>query len=106
MDSQNISIVVPVYDEEGSVEALRQEIREIADEHQWHVEIVFVDDGSHDAGWSKIVAMAGSDPAVGGIRFQTNAGKAAALMAGFAAARGDIVFMMDAYSSQSPFVLN
>lgn len=95
MNSRLISIVVPVCNEEESLERLAHEIREVASSNHWNVEIVFVDDGSRDAGWSKIVAMAHRDTSIGGIRFKTNAGKAAALMAGFAVARGDLVFTMD-----------
>jgi glycosyltransferase involved in cell wall biosynthesis len=97
-----ISIVVPVYNEEGNVEALLREIRAVADNRQWNVEVIFVDDGSRDDSWARIRALAAADSAVGGIRFQTNAGKAAALMAGFAAARGDVVFMMDADLQDPP----
>lgn len=102
MDSRLISVVVPVYNEEGSVEALLREIRQVAQRQSWSVEVVFIDDGSRDASWTKIRALAAADPDVGGIRFRRNAGKAAALMAGFAAVRGDIVFMMDADLQDPP----
>lgn len=102
MDSRLISIVVPVFNEEGSLETLLREIHEVADRRHWNVEIVFVDDGSRDGSWARIQALAAADPAVGGIRFRKNAGKAAALMAGFAAVRGDVVFMMDADLQDPP----
>lgn len=97
-----ISIVVPVYDEADSIETLAGEIREVATEHGLEVEVVFVDDGSRDASWSKIVGLAEADRSIGGLRFRQNAGKAAALMAGFAAARGERVFMMDADLQDPP----
>ena len=102
MDSRLISIVVPVYNEEGSLEALLRELRQVANSRAWNIEVVFVDDGSRDASWARISEMAAGDRAVGGIRFRRNAGKAAALMAGFAAARGDVVFMMDADLQDPP----
>lgn len=102
LDSRLISVVVPVYNEEGSVEALLREIRDVAQRQDWLIEIVFVDDGSRDASWAKIQALAATDATVGGIRFRRNAGKAAALMAGFANVRGDVVFMMDADLQDPP----
>ena len=102
VDQRLISIVVPVYNEEDNLEALLREIREVAGARPWQIEVVLVDDGSRDGSWARIQALAKADPAVGGIRFQTNAGKAAALMAGFAAVRGDVVFMMDADLQDPP----
>jgi len=102
LDSRLISIVVPVYNEEGSVEALLREIRDVADRQAWNIEVVLVDDGSTDGSWNLIESLCAADPAVGGIRFRRNAGKAAALMAGFAAVRGDVVFMMDADLQDPP----
>ncbi|MBI4578698.1 MAG: glycosyltransferase family 2 protein [Planctomycetes bacterium] len=102
MEPRLISIVVPVYNEEGSLDALLREIHDAADSRQWHIQVIFVDDGSTDASWAKIKALGAADTAVGGVRFQTNAGKAAALMAGFTEARGDVVFMMDADLQDPP----
>jgi len=102
LESRLISVVVPVYNEEGSVEALLHEIRRVANQQGWNIEVVFVDDGSRDASWDRITQMAAADPAVGGIRFRQNAGKAAALMAGFSVVRGDVVFMMDADLQDPP----
>ena len=102
MDSRLISIVVPVFNEQLSLEPLAREIREVAASHTLNVQIVFVDDGSTDESWSVIRRLAEADAAVGGIRFRRNAGKAAALMAGFAAARGDAVVTMDADLQDPP----
>ncbi len=102
VDNRLISIVVPVYNEAESIEQLVEEIRQVADRNQLRFQIVFVDDGSTDHSWSKICALAERDRTIGGIRFRANAGKAAALMAGFAAAAGDLVFMMDADLQDPP----
>ena len=102
MDSRLISIVVPVFNEQLSLEPLAREIREVAASHTLNVQIVFVDDGSTDESWSVIQRLAEADATVGGMRFRRNAGKAAALMAGFAAARGDAVVTMDADLQDPP----
>ncbi len=102
MKPRRISIVVPVCNEEGNLEPLLQEIRTVADSRQWDIEIIFVDDGSQDGSWRRIQALSAADPGVAGLRFQTNAGKAAALMAGFSVVRGDVVFMMDADQQDPP----
>lgn len=102
VDSRLISIVVPVYNEADSIEQLVEEIRQVVDRHKLRIQVVFVDDGSTDHSWSKICALAEKDRSIGGIRFRANAGKAAALMAGFTAAPGDLVFMMDADLQDPP----
>lgn len=102
MGSRLISIVVPVYDEVDSLDGLVAEIRDVAARNDLEVEVILVDDGSRDASWEKITSLARHDKRVGGLRFRRNCGKAAALMAGFAAARGDPVFMMDADLQDPP----
>lgn len=102
MESRLISIVVPVYNEAGNLDALLREIHDVAESRQWKYEVVFVDDGSRDASWTEIEALVAADRRVAGIRFQANAGKAAALMAGFAAVRGEVAFMMDADLQDPP----
>jgi dolichol-phosphate mannosyltransferase len=77
----------------------------VAREHQYDIEIVFVDDGSSDTSWQEIERLAGLDPRVQGLRFRRNFGKAAALNAGFAAARGAIVFTLDADLQDDPHEL-
>jgi len=100
--SRLISIVVPVYNEVDSLDGLIAEIRDVAARDGLEVEVILVDDGSRDASWEKIVSLAQSVQGIGGLRFRRNCGKAAALMAGFAAARGDVVFMMDADMQDPP----
>ena len=74
-----ISMVIPVYNEAESLDALYQEIDEVAAAHGYQVEIVFVNDGSTDDSWRVIEDLAARDNRVRGIRFRRNFGKAAAL---------------------------
>jgi len=94
--------VVPVYNEQDSLDTLVREIREVAAAQDYDVHLLFVDDGSTDASWLRIKTLAEANPAIGGLRFRRNEGKAAALMAGFAATRGDVVFTMDADLQDPP----
>lgn len=102
MQPRLISIVVPVFNEQDSLEALTREVLKVAADNSLPVQVVFVDDGSQDASWAKIAELARLHPAIGGLRFRRNCGKAAALMAGFAAAQGDVVFTMDADLQDPP----
>lgn len=97
-----LSIVIPVYNEAESLEKLHEELREVAAEQGYELDVVFVDDGSTDGSWAKIAAIAARDPEVRGIRFRTNFGKAAGLSAGFAAACGDRVMTLDADLQDDP----
>ncbi len=109
MNSPTISIVVPVFDEQHTLATLIDEIREVADAEDLRFAIVFVDDGSRDGSWQAITELCRQHPpggdsrlSVGGLRFRTNSGKAAALMAGFSTVRTDLVFMMDADLQDPP----
>jgi len=97
-----ISVVIPVKDEADSLRQLHRELADAAAEHRLETEVIFVDDGSRDATWDTIRALRASDGRVRGIRFRRNFGKAAALAAGFRAARGDIVFTMDGDLQDDP----
>jgi glycosyltransferase involved in cell wall biosynthesis len=98
-----ISAVIPVYNEAESLATLHGEIVAACDQHGLDLaEIVFVDDGSRDGSWDVIRSLAAADPRVKAIRFRRNFGKAAALMAGFGAATGDIVFTLDADLQDDP----
>jgi glycosyltransferase involved in cell wall biosynthesis len=98
-----ISIVVPVRDEAGSLTALHGELDGVFAGDKWGpVEFVFVDDGSRDGSWAVLTALATRDPRVQAIRFRRNFGKAAALTAGFQAARGELVFTLDADLQDDP----
>jgi dolichol-phosphate mannosyltransferase len=97
-----ISAVIPTLDEVDSLRQLHAELTATADEHGYDLEMIFVDDGSTDGSWNVIRSLAESDPRVRGIRFRRNFGKAAALGAGFDAARGQFVFTLDADLQDDP----
>lgn len=98
----DISIVVPVYDEEESLPELETWIKKVMTQHKFRYEIIFVDDGSRDASWKVIESLVESNDAVKGIKFRRNYGKSAALNTGFGAAQGDVVITMDADLQDSP----
>src|SRR5271157_3708350 len=97
-----ISIVIPLYNEQDSLWELYQEIVEAAQAANLEFEVRFVDDGSKDDSWASILDLARRDSRVHGIRFRRNFGKAAALSAGFHAARGDIILTLDADLQDDP----
>jgi glycosyltransferase involved in cell wall biosynthesis len=97
-----ISLVIPVYNEHDSLVPLLTEIESTARRVNLEVEVIFVDDGSSDGSWATIAEMAVKQPWVHGIRFRRNFGKAAALSAGFHAARGDIILTLDADLQDDP----
>jgi glycosyltransferase involved in cell wall biosynthesis len=97
-----ISIVIPVYNERDSLTALYGEIAGVAASGRLDVEIVFVDDGSRDGSWAVLAGLARQHANVHGIRFRRNFGKAAALSAGFRAARGDVIFTLDGDLQDDP----
>jgi len=100
--SELISIVVPLLNESASLEKLGTALLNVAATHGLHLEVIFVDDGSQDGSWEKILRLATADPRIRGIRFRRNFGKAAALAAGFEAARGRVVLQMDADLQDDP----
>jgi dolichol-phosphate mannosyltransferase len=102
MQPRLITIVVPVCNEQDSLEALTREILGVAADNALSIQVVFVDDGSQDSSWEKITDLTRTSTVIGGLRFRRNCGKAAALMAGFAVAQGDLVFMMDADLQDPP----
>ncbi len=98
----DVSIVVPLLNEEESLPELEAWIRKVMEENKLRYEIVFVDDGSSDNSWAVIEQLTGTNPNVRGIKFQRNYGKSAALNTGFRAAQGDVVVTMDADLQDSP----
>jgi len=100
--SLEISFVVPFLDERESLEILYGEIVENCAALGKSFEIIFVDDGSRDGGEQVIRGLIERDPRISLIRFRRNFGKSAALSAGFGAARGQIVFSMDADLQDNP----
>jgi glycosyltransferase involved in cell wall biosynthesis len=97
-----ISIVIPVFNEEESLAVLHGELARTASAADLRFEILFIDDGSTDNSWNTIRGLAEKHPEVHGIRFRRNFGKAAALSAGFAAARGEIIMTLDADLQDDP----
>ena len=97
-----LSIVIPVYNEEESLETLHQQIDEVGKSNGYDLDIVFVDDGSSDCSWNVIQSLADKDPRVQAIRFRRNFGKAAGLNAGFSVARGETVMTLDADLQDDP----
>ncbi len=98
----DLTIVVPLLNEEGSLRELKDRIVREFDEGRFEGEIVFVDDGSRDRSFALLEEMAAEDGRVRVIKFRNNFGKAAALSAGFNEARGAIVITMDADLQDDP----
>lgn len=100
----DISIVVPLFNEDESLKELTLWIEKVVIEHQLSTEIVFVDDGSTDKSWDVINQLKNDIKKIDihGIKFQRNYGKSAALYCGFKAAQGDVVITMDADLQDSP----
>lgn len=97
-----LTTVIPVFNEVESLPALYQELSAVAQSAGLRMEMVFVDDGSSDGSWEQIARLAAKDSRVRGIRFRRNFGKAAALSAGFNAARGDRIVTLDADLQDDP----
>jgi glycosyltransferase involved in cell wall biosynthesis len=98
----NISVVVPLLNEEESLPELAAWIDRVMQAHHLSYEIIFVDDGSKDNSWQVIRDLQKSNPNLKGIKFRRNYGKAAALNVGFLEAKGEVVFTMDADLQDSP----
>lgn len=98
----DISIVIPVYNEEESLPELCSWIERVVTENGLSYEILLVDDGSTDRSWDVILELRQANVNIKGVRFQRNYGKSAALNEGFKAAQGDIVITMDADMQDSP----
>src|SRR3990172_1663677 len=98
----DVSIVVPVYNEEESILPLYTKIRDVCESLQKSYEIVFVDDGSRDRTFEILRGIHRLDPQLKVIRFRKNYGQTAAMAAGFRAARGAIVVSMDGDLQNDP----
>ena len=98
----DISVVVPLYNEEESLPELTAWIDRVAHENDLSYELILVDDGSTDDSWETIERLEEQYPALRAIGFARNYGKSAALYCGFAAAEGEVVFTMDADLQDSP----
>ncbi len=98
----DITVIVPVYNEEESIGELRDWIAKVMDANGFSYEVIMVDDGSADTSWKRIEQMGVEDSRIKGIKFRRNYGKSAALNEGFRAAQGDVVITMDADLQDSP----
>ncbi len=97
-----ISVVIPAMDEAASLRQLHSELDAVAAQNGYTLQIIFVDDGSTDGTWQLIEQLSQQDDRVLGIRFRRNFGKAAALSAGFDAATGELIVMLDADLQDNP----
>jgi len=98
----NLSIVIPLLNEQESLPELHQWIVKVMHANNFSYEILFIDDGSTDNSWQTIEQLSKKDSNVKGIRFLRNYGKSQALHAGFARANGDVIITMDADLQDSP----
>jgi len=98
----DISIVIPLLNEEESLPELCAWIERVTTTHNYTYEVILVDDGSTDDSWEVIKQLSHTNNNIKGIRFRRNYGKSAALNEGFKAAMGDVVITMDADMQDSP----
>ena len=98
----DISIVVPLLNEEESIPELSSWIERVMQEHSFSYEILFVNDGSSDGSWKVIQELATQNPNIRGLSFRRNYGKSAALNVGFEVVKGDVVITMDSDLQDSP----
>lgn len=102
MGNPQLSIVIPVLDEEESLQELSDWISRVMKAHGYSYEVLFVDDGSTDHSWKKIQEISASNPSFKGIKFNRNYGKSAALHTAFQTVQGEVVITMDADLQDSP----
>jgi glycosyltransferase involved in cell wall biosynthesis len=98
----DLSVVIPVYNEEESIPELTEWIEKVCTREKFSFEIIYIDDGSYDSSWDKIVSLARTKKFIKALRFRRNYGKAAALHTGFASAEGNVVITMDSDLQDSP----
>lgn len=99
--NMDISVVVPLYNEEESLPELYAWIERVMHEHHFTYEVIFVNDGSTDHSWQVIEELSRKSKEVKGIKFRRNYGKSPALFCGFKKAEGDVIITMDADSEDS-----
>ena len=100
--NMNISVVIPLYNEEESLPELFAWIQRVMKENGFSYEVIFVNDGSTDRSWNVIEELAAKHPEAKGIKFRRNYGKSPALYCGFEKAQGEVVITMDADLQDSP----
>jgi len=98
----DISVVIPLYNEEESLPELNAWIARVMNEHAFSYEVIFINDGSTDHSWDVIEQLTSNSEHVKGIKFRRNYGKSPALYCGFKEAKGDVVITMDADLQDSP----
>ena len=98
----DISVVIPLLNEQDSIEELHDWIASVMQSNSLSYEILFIDDGSTDGSWNVIQKLRKKNTAVVGLKFSKNFGKSQALHAGFARTKGDVVITMDADLQDSP----
>lgn len=97
-----ISVVIPLLNEEESLQELHDWIVDVMKAHQFTYQVIFVDDGSTDNSWEVIKMLSAKNDCISGIRFFKNYGKSQALNIGFKQAQGDVIITMDADLQDSP----
>jgi len=102
MSDIDISVIIPLLNEEESLPELCQWVEKVMDANHYKYEVLFVDDGSTDNSWQTILDLKKTNESVKGIRFNRNYGKSAALNIGFKEAVGEVVITMDADLQDSP----
>ena len=98
----DVSVVIPVFNEEESIGELARWIEKTCSDNRLEYEIIFIDDGSTDSSWKIIRDLSSENRSIRGLRFRRNYGKAAALHSGFTEASGDVVITMDSDLQDSP----
>lgn len=98
----NISVVIPLLNEQESLTELHDWIAKVMQSNHFSYEIIFIDDGSTDDSWQLIEFLSRKDPNVKGIQFIKNYGKSQALHIGFKKAKGDVIITMDADLQDNP----
>ena len=98
----DISLVIPLYNEEDSLAELTTWIKKVCDSKNYKYEILLINDGSTDNSWNVISNLSKENTNIKGISFRRNYGKSAALNVGFEHAQGDVVITMDADLQDSP----
>ena len=101
-DQPSLSIVIPLFNEEGNLRLLHQKLSEVLRRLALPYEIIFVNDGSTDGSAETLIELFENDPAVQVIHFRQNFGKTAALTAGFQHSRGEIIVTLDADLQDDP----
>ena len=102
MTNLDLSVVIPLFNEQESLSELSQWIIKVCEENNISFEIYFIDDGSTDDSWNSIESLAKNDSRIKGISFRRNYGKSAALYTGFSKSKGAVVITMDADLQDNP----